>query len=302
MGKKKKWTLDGVLAHIDSGAGQGRFHDYRPWLRISRNFSSPVSFQHFCHLPLRDTNYHLMSHLEYRTALLNCYAGALELREGLPLWPHDHRHPNRGICAEHDAHLGQVEGLYTIARRAGIDLGVFVGTNVAYVANCDQVFLVPGERRELVFVSNKPEAIYESKARARERVELDRLYAASVGARHVLDTGEQFDLMLIENLNWFLPLRSELQRLRASPVLSEFCERLKEAWRVLPLDAAIEKTRCKLKLAQPDGQLHFRVGCWVGYLDVDLRQHVAMSEFVKTDGGAARNWIRCTYWGTEEVA
>lgn len=103
-----------------AGLGQGRFEMYQPWLRIRRSFSSPISKQVFCNLTLRKSNHHLLSGIEYKTGLLNAWIGPEELRECLPMWPEDHRHPQCGLDHPDESKLAKTQGLLDIAKEAGI--------------------------------------------------------------------------------------------------------------------------------------------------------------------------------------
>jgi hypothetical protein len=148
-----------LAAYIRAGYGSGRGDAYKPWLRIRRRMSSPVSKQVFCNLTLRSTNHHLLSGLEYKTALLNSWLGPKELRECLPLWPESHPHPQSGLHTSTEKRLDPSPGLLEIARDAGIEHGVFPGTRIPYVATNDLAFWVPTEVpliNQLVFVSCKP--------------------------------------------------------------------------------------------------------------------------------------------------
>lgn len=140
--RAKAPKLHHLTTAIHEGYGQGRGDNYRTFLPVRKGRSSKVSFQHLVHLPVRRPNVHLMSKLEYRIALQACWLQPLELREGLPLWPFAHPHPNRGWSPELDARLTRMPGLYDLACEAGIDHGVYVGTKLPYVATTDLVFLV----------------------------------------------------------------------------------------------------------------------------------------------------------------
>src|SRR3569832_287049 len=106
-----------VDAWIDEGRGTGRFDRYIQRVPIGRHFSSPVSFQNFSHLPIRSSNFHFLSNIEYRTGLKLAWSGVQEIREGLPLWNFDHPHPNSGLEGGTRFDRIQVEGLYWLAKR-----------------------------------------------------------------------------------------------------------------------------------------------------------------------------------------
>ncbi len=299
MVTRRKFELADILKLIRNGHGQGRFESYVPWMKIRRHFTSPVSKQAFCQLGLRQTSHHLLSLLEYKTALINAWLQPLELRECLPLWPTDHDHPNSGLGAEWALQFRKAEGLVDIARRAGIDHGCYVGTKLPYIATADLVFLTPTNEKlpQLTFISVKSQSELESRSRARERIELERLYAEGVGARHIVETGENIPTQLVRNLRWMIPLRSEILALRDSERYLDFCREINVSLVETPVDRATTQHAKRLGLSPADGHLHFRMGCWLGNIDIDLNRPFVATGMAVRDGGSLRAKLKKTYWG-----
>lgn len=282
-----------------SGLGQGRFEMYQPWLRIRRNFSSPISKQVFCNLTLRKSNHHLLSGSEYKVGLLNAWLGPEELRECLPMWPEDHRHPQCGFEHPDEPKLAKTQGLLDIAREAGIDHGYFIGTKIPYVGTCDLIFCCPVDvpiQKRLVFISCKSRSEIEGSPRARERLELDRRYALKAGGKHILETGERLPPKLIDNLDWMLPLRSEVKALKQDTGHSDFCSQLMNMSSEMPLGEAIERSREKFRLSIRQGFQYFRVGVWLHRIDINLNKPVVMSKMMERDDGCTLRRWRSHYW------
>jgi len=294
MALRRAITVDDVCRWIQEGRGQGRYGRYRSWLPICRAFSSPVSFQYFYHLPLRATNYEWCSHVEFRTGIQLAWCGATELREGLPEWNHDHDHPASGTEQRPFSSSDRVEGLYSIAKRAGIPIGTFPGTKVPYVASCDHVCTWSSDV-PLLFVSNKSTAQLASSERARERVELDRIYAASVGGHHLLETEVDFNLQLIENLRWICPLRSAADGTDPA-LLLDFSSKLTERLSVMPLGSAIKLSGVQFGLESGKAHKLFRLACWRGFIDIDLTTKILFRKFAARDGGRTRQRLREHYF------
>jgi len=295
----KRMSASILAACIKRGFGLGRMDRYKPWLRIRRRMSSAVSKQVFCNLALRPTNHHLLSGLEYKTALLNAWLGPRELRECLPLWPDPHPHPQAGIYCETNPRLDDSPGLLEIAKAAGIEHGVFFGTNIPYVATNDLTFWVPTSvhlTRQLVFISCKPKIEIECKPRVRERLELERRYALANGGIHRIETGEKLPLKLIDNLDWLLPLNKEVSQLRNSSKHKDFCALVMYRAKHIPLGSAIEASRVALNLSKQEGFQYFRVGVWIHSIDIDLNFPVVMSKPMHFDSGKTVLHWRNHYW------
>lgn len=294
--------LNQVNRAIAEGYGQGRGEDFKPWLRIRRNFSSPVSYQVFAPVGLHRRNHHFLSRLEFYTALQVCYLGPEELRECLPMWPVNHVHPDSFLSST--ASLVQcqwVPGLLDIAREAGIEHGCYVGTTTPYVASTDLAFRF-GERNRrapwpLLFVGCKPREILDASARARERMALEALYAGVVGARHVVEDGTGIHLTLVKNLEWLRPLPTEVEQWRGSAALEEFSARFDEAASHAPISDAVDLAARRMQLAHPQASAFFRLACWLRLVDIDLSRPVLMSKPIRRGAAAVVEKLRTRYLG-----
>lgn len=260
-----------VTRAIHSGYGLGRGETYTPWLRITRRFSSPVSNMVYAPVSVHGRNHHFLSKLEHHTALQLAYLGSTELRECLPMWPTPHPNPFD------KQHKEDVPGLLEIADAAGIEHGVFVGSDVPYIGTIDIMVTVPWAGAiHQVGVSCKPTEILQRSTRAQERVRLDQLYCHAIGARHVREGGDDFNEKLIQQLQEYRPLFSEVIAYRNTAKLADFCGLFDEVAYSLPIHVAINQTAAKLKIPHQDASLLWRLGIWLHLIDIDLRKPVSM--------------------------
>ncbi len=265
-----KRKLSQVQRAIRAGAGQGLGEHYTPWIRITRRFSSPVSKMIVASVSIHRRHHHFLSKLENDTAVQMAYLGASELRECLPMWPTPHAHPLPDRNED-------VPGLLELAEQVGIDHGVYVGTTVPYVGSLDLLACIRvGRRHQYVGVSCKPTEIYERSIRARERVALDAMYCAAIGARHHREGGDGFNARLVAQLHAYRPLHSEIAVYAGTARLADFCSRFNELALNIPVAAAIEVAGAKVSATHAEASVLWRVGVWTHLVDIDLRHRVSM--------------------------
>lgn len=290
--------LSSVIRAIHAGYGQGRGDAFKPWIRIRRNFSSPTSHQVFDSVGIHTRNHHFLSALEFHTALLVSYLGASELRECLALWPYEHPHPDSGLDDDDERRLDAVTGLIEIARHAGIDHGCYVGTTVPYIASIDLMFRMRlGHMWRLVGISCKPKDIARQSARAQERIELDRLYCASVGAHHMHEDGTSLDLELIRQVAWMRPLVSDLRTHRGTNRLADFRARFDEYATERCISDSVIAAGRRTGLNTHEAYMFFRLGVWLHLIDVDLSKRVQMRRQIKRGNAHVLRGLKDRYLG-----
>jgi hypothetical protein len=280
-------TRDRLQMLVDDGFGYGRDEGYMPWIRITKGLSSKVSNLVVACTPVHRRSLHLLSILEKTAAHAVAWLGATEIREQFPLFPWAAEHPMSGLDALRDIRGDAAPALQDIADDAGIPIGYYFGGTIPYVATTDLVVRVgdfPNDR--LVFISCKPLAkMTDPKAAPRvlERLELERRYAAAVGARHVIFTGDEVCSRLKANLDWLMPYHSHMQDASLTQRRGKFvaafattCEFQSIHERV---QAGAHLCGTALDLAQED----FRAAAWLGQIDIDLTQPVLMSRPVVRD-------------------
>jgi len=260
-----------VMSWISQGRGQGRGEEYVPWIRITRGYSSPVSHQVFAQLSIHKRSHHFLSKLEHHTALQLAYLGAVELRECLPMWPFEHKHP---IDTQEQKY---VPGLLDIAKEVGIEHGNYVGTDVPYVASLDMLVTVQWQGSyHHIGVSCKPDEILKSKPRAQERTTLDEIYCATIGARHIKEGGANIDLNLVRNLKSYRPSMSEIQNWSGTQKLFEFSKWINDSSSSKTLHEAITNAGKLVKVDSRTAGAMWRVAVWLKLIDQDLAQPLSM--------------------------
>lgn len=269
--------LSRVSTSIRAGAGQGHGDYYQPWIRIRRNFSSPVSYQIFDSVSIHQRNHHFLSALEFHTALTCAYLGAKGLRECLPMWPYEHPHPGQQM--DNGQH-GTTQGLIEIAKQLGIDHGCFVGTTVPYIGSIDLMADVTGRQTALAGISCKPGAIAAKSVRARERIELDRAYCKAIGAHHHHETGEFLNSKLIENLRWLRPLTSEIRLYRDSRQFADYVDSFNAYALERPIRDAVAAAARDASVLDHDPFRLWRLGIWLQLIDIDLTLPVETTKMI----------------------
>lgn len=290
--------LDKVISAIRAGAGQGRGDDYQPWIRIRRNFSSPVSHQVLESVGINARNHHFLSTLEFKTGLLTSYLGlSHELREGLPLWPYEHPHPDADLSLT-AIQPKRAPGLLDIAHLAGIKHGYYVGTKVPYIASIDLLHtLTLGNKRLLLGISCKPAQKVLDNERVRERLELERLYCESIGALHVIEYGLGFDKTLIKHLSDYKPFTSQIRAYRGRQQLTDFAGHFEEQADEIPIREAVSVARTKVGLDAEMGFLFLRLAMWLHLVDIDLAQALKMGSVARRGSARVLEQLRARYLG-----
>lgn len=299
--KSRSYTqkrLSAVSRAIFEGHGQGRRDDYKPWIRIRRNFSSPFSNQVFESVGIHTRNHHFLSSLEYHTALQIAYLGAEELRECLPMWPYPHPHPHQEFDDDCKRPPEIVCGLIEIAKIAGIEHGYFVGTKMPYVGSIDLFTKFRfRDRDHLVGISCKPSEIILRSTRARERLELDRRYCQAIGAHHALGDGTGMIEIFLQQLIWLRPLTTEIRTHRASARLQDFSAVFEMFATERPIcDAALAAGNVCL-MDSSEAFLHWRLGIWLHLIDIDLTRRIQMTKLIKRGRDVVLEKLRARYLG-----
>ena len=290
----KTMTRDKLKSLILQGFGQGRNGDYLPLIRVTRGNAPRVSNHAVMATSCSKRPLHLMSRWESRAVCMALWLQCAEIREQFPLWPWEGSpHPMAGLDPDRDSKLSVTPGLLAIAAKAGINHGTYVGaSDLPYVATVDLAIRVgrpPNDR--LVFWSVKPASILADKTkgpRAKERIELERLYADAVGAHHALYDGRHETGSLLANLDWLRPTFSELADTAIAHDRAAFAHAFNETDADQPIKLRIEQVACGLGVALPAAQAHFRTAAWQGVIDADLRHPVMMSRPLRTGGAMVK--------------
>lgn len=271
---KRVMTWDRLQEMIRSGAGQGHGETYRPFIQIHRSNSSSKGNQTVGPLPGQQRSFHGLARLERQLGILCYWLGAQDVREQFPMWPFPHRHPIVGARSARSYPRSKVPGLLQIAGEAGVDHGVFVGTNIPYVATLDVVATVNGASGPyLVAFSCKPrKAVLEacSTSRILERLELERSYCDRIAAGYHIAHELALPPDLIKNLENCGAAWARQKEIAAAIRFDEFrsvlLAKLKSMSIRCAVERAIEVSRIDPSVAWPA----FRLLCWTLEIDVDL--------------------------------
>ncbi|MFZ4288017.1 hypothetical protein [Variovorax sp. HJSM1_2] len=284
----KVMTLDKLAAQMALGYGTGRHDLYKPWIRIRRKLSSPVSNIKVLRVPRYTRGLHLLSGLETATANVLAWLGCGEIREQFPLWPYPHFHPLNGTNREIDRQRRLGRGMLSICREADIDHGVYPGSKIPFVATIDfAVTLGEWHSERLVLLSCKPYELLQSapnRHRMQERIQMERLYAQAVEAVHVLVDGRLFSEVLISQLDWIRPLKEEFDSQIQNSVLQKYAEALMRVASDLSLSDA--KTYAANQVAIRDHEFqeaYFRASAWLGLIDIDLSREIRFGRPLERD-------------------
>lgn len=290
-----------LAAAIRAGLGQGRDEAYRSWIRVRRNTHSKVSRLQTLHVPTYEHEMHLLSGLEKYAAHVGLWLNAAEVREQFPFWPREHEHPATGLHPDLDKQYPRVRGLLEIAKEAGIEHGVYPGTNIPFVATMDFVWSIgPWEQRRLVCWGCKPAELLKdaaSNTRILERIALERLWSEEVGAVHVTVDGEQWPERLGYNLNWLQPLRSEVVTLLQRRRIEDFGGHFMAVADGMSLEEAEAHAAARLQMTKGQKNDYFRAAAWYGYIDIDLTQPIVKSRPLRRDQSSFKAQLRNMLFG-----
>ena len=287
---KSPMTRSRLQSLLLQGFGHGRGADYKPWITVTRGHAPRESNHLVAPGSIGARPMHHLSPDEYLAGRVASWLGAQEIRTQFPLFPwRGHHHPMSGLDRVADASLPVMPGLLEIAHAAKIKHGTYVGApDLPYVATTDLVVRF-GDRNSqlLTFWTVKPAALLareEPDSRMHQRIELERLYAAKAGGRHVLYDGRMFSQDFLANLDWLEPPRHE----RTDQSEIERRRRFVQAFDAQPASRALRDRINNAAIAvgtdRTDGQRMFRAAAWLTDIDIDLRAPVLITAPMRTGG------------------
>jgi hypothetical protein len=307
MAYQTRMTEKKLIKMISAGYGQGHGEDYRPWLKNTRSAISKIGTQSSGRVLYglkRACDFKSRQEKKIARALL--WLGAVDIREQFPLWPWSHTHPLVGAPGAEWLVLPDAPGLLEIAEKAAIPHGVFVGTNLPYVATTD--FMVTVRRKQvpnLIAIACKDREIVLSNdplSRPLERLELERLYSNQVKIRHVVVDSEVFGNSLLANLEWLMPDEYVVTKLLNDPHLGEFHDRLNEKVFLISIDEAIEDARHHVGWTRDLACSAFRYFTWAQELDIDPTKPLLMTQPAAVGGVRIRALLQQELFGEVDHA
>jgi hypothetical protein len=291
----KAMTWEKLRRMIDEGYGQGHGELYRPFLQIRRKNSSPKGNQSVGPLPGCVRAFHALTRVERQFGILCRWLGALDVREQLPAWPFPHPHPLAGaIGASRFEHV-HAPGLVQIAAEAGIEHGVFPGTDVPYVATLDVVLTVAtANAPRMVVISCKAGtdlAATPLTSRMIERLELERRYCDAISARYHVAHELALSKDLLSNLEVCGASLSQESRICTAAGFEAFKDTLNELLAHTSIRDAVglatTRSRFDRSLAWP--ALHLLA--WHLAIDIDMSYPKVTSQQAKLGGRQLRDTL-----------
>lgn len=294
-----RMTPKKLEALIRAGYGQGHFQRYKPWLRVTKRDSSPVSFVGHLPSPQFARLHHFRAIAERQTIQLATWLGAADVREQYPMWPWPHLHPAVGLEGVEDP--GPVRGLVDIAADARIRHGNFPGTRLPYIGTID---IMTSWRRDgswlLIALDNKPaETVYADKivSRVRERLELARRYCVECQIRHLIIHAELLPKELTTNIDALAPT-ARLQS-HETPLYLEVVESLQAyGYTQSPL-TILNSIASRRSVSISELQKHFHLALWRLDVDHDLTLPFNPEEPLRKGGLAVKKQLRSAWLGED---
>lgn len=294
MGKAMTWEK---LHHmIASGAGQGHAEAYQPFIQVRRKNASPKGNQSVGPLPGSARPYHALTRVERQIGMLCYWLGALDVREQFPVWPFAHPHPLAGATGAEAFSNTMVPGLLELAEEAGIVHGVFVGSDVPYVATLDAVATVPGlvGPRIVVFSCKAGTDLAKAPRTSRmvQRLELERRYCVAISATYHVAHELALSPTFLSNLDVCGAAVQARHQICTDAGFGAFKSMLKQAIGKTSIRDAVEyavsQSRIEKTLAWPA----FHLLAWQLDIDIDLSAPMLTTQAAITGGRALREALR----------
>ena len=283
MSRPVKMTERKLIDLLEAGYGQGHGDNYQPWLRNTRSTISKKGTQSsgkILYGIARSCNFKSRQEKKIARALL--WLGSADIREQFPIWPWPHTHPLVGAPGAEQLVLHDAPGLMDIAQKANIPHGLFIGTDLPYVATIDFMVTVytMGVPRLIAISCKDREVVLDDDRLSRplERLELERLYSERINVPHLIVDSEVFGEPLLANLEWLMPDERVVSELVSDSHVEDFCHLLKERVFQTPIDEVIEEARKTVGWGRHQAFSAFRYFAWMQAIDVNLTKPLLMSQ------------------------
>jgi hypothetical protein len=279
-----KMSMNTLCQWIEEGRGYGHGAAYKPWLQMSRRRAPSNANVNFRYLSTIGRHAHFLSGNEWHVALLLMWLGLEDLREQFPLWPFPHQHPLYDHPELSRVALPASRGTLAIAQDLGIKHGLFVGTQIPYIATTDFMISVKdkGNSIKALAIAVKPQNITNgsiSKPRVNERLVLEMAYASELGIRWLLLSNGDIPETLRENLEICYPAANLRASLGENDYLTDFCAEMTHRLRLgHPIGDALDHSASTLKMSNAAPHAHFYYGLWHRLIPIDLREPIVLSQ------------------------
>lgn len=294
-------TPQKLAARIAQGHGIGSGATYIPWLTLRRKNTSPDSNQVISRMPPLRRTAHYFSRGEYHTALLLLWLGVSDLREQFPIWPIAHPHPLENHADTRTGTRPWSKGLAAIAADAGIKHGTEYGTRVPYIASLDLVATTEHQGGyALTIFSSKPIETPHDKVRwrTRERLELERRYAAEIAARYYVSSSALISLLTAGQLENWLDASTLESTPRLQAIAVQFAAIVQDT-KDLSIVEAVTRAAAVCSLQLDEAWFLFRHCAWTQAIDIDPTVRILNSHPVRAGGRALRGALRRRLFGED---
>ncbi|MGJ7554248.1 hypothetical protein ACSFBI_09630 [Variovorax sp. RB3P1] len=269
-------TWKKLVQLIREGFGQGHLHDYKPWLRVTKKDYSPSSFIGHLPSPATGHKHHYRATAERSMLLLLKWLGATDARDQYPAWPWDHNH---AICGLPGTELIRVRGLMDIANDLGVEHGLYVGTDVPYVATID--ILATWQHADgnyyLTAHDCKPEKLMRQDddfSRLKQRLALIHRYCEESSIRYCLTHAERLSPELLRSLDVLHPLLTQdaMAALRQSHLYQTVVDACMRRAYERPIYTVLTELAARLVLDFEACKQALAAAIWFQDLDHDVSQ------------------------------
>jgi len=180
MGRRKLKSINDYVRALKNGYGKGEQESYRPWLRVSdvpsqgrSSITQGITVKRLHHT-LSDIETSLLYHADFNKRVI-------DIREQFPLFP--------------------LDAVQALAENVGISYPRVPGTKTPAVLTTDQLFTLDSRKTPYLAIAAKPSSELR-KINVREKLEIERLWWASLGFKWLLVTEKSFSNIVTENLIW----------------------------------------------------------------------------------------------------
>lgn len=296
-----KTTVDLLKRHLEEGRGFGHGESYRAFLQLKRWNASPVSVQTYAPIPPFRRYMHFLSRSEWLLALLLSWIGC-HVREQFPMWPWRHFSPVYGLDPDRDSHRPCSSGTLALCRDAGIDHGLFVGTDIPYIWTLDlaaTLAWLPAREVSVALVSVKPlhsetyTGDIDPISRGPEKLEIERRYAKELGIPYFTADRTLYPGALLGQLE----LYSSAATLCDARVLKARERLLDEQGNDLAAYPPLEwrgRLVSDYELSIGEGQQVMHNIIWHQLVDVDVTRELQMEDVARPGGRAIIAQLRRT--------
>lgn len=272
-------TYEKIMQWILEGRGQGHWHDYEPWIKITRRGSPSGGNLQFRYIPQFDRHFHLLAAGELRIALLLLWLGVDDLRDQFPCWTRPHPHPLYLHPAFNPATIPWSEGTVSCARSLGIKHPRYPNTKIDYIPTIDLLatLRIPRSVRAVAFAIKPDEKDVPLEPADLEKLAIQKEYCIRLDILWQLISGSFVPETLNTNLKFLIHYSSPLCHsfeMVWDKFITKLNARLTSNSSINEVIASIERT---MGIEHKVALTLFHRALWFRKTRVDLRHAIVMS-------------------------